>query len=153
MAGILLKAEGTKLVLKEGAITKLVSTQKAYYTCKFDLDSEWDGFIATAIFRFEGTSAPVLLDPVRRTCKVPWEQVAKEGILHIGLFGVKGEVILPTNFVALLIIEGAAGEHVPPEPTEEVSVQIINELRNTRDYIEELCGVYDWMLVTEGEVW
>ena len=67
---------------------------------------------------------------------MPWEQVQEKGILYVGVFGVKGEIEIPTNFVSMAIYDGSAGDNAPPPPTLDVYMQILDQLRLTREYTQ-----------------
>lgn len=135
MSEILLRVKDTRLTLEGPA--RLVGTQVEYNTCKFDFGPEWADFVKTAVFRTGDKTINMVLDEDDK-CNVPWESVAEKGILYIGVFGTRDGIVIPTNFVTLNIVEGSAGIHAPAPPSLDVYMQIINEMGDTRDYIDAM---------------
>lgn len=124
MSEILLKAEGTSLKLIN--YNNIVSTQVKYDTCMFELNSDWEGFTKTAVFYANGGNKKYVILDNTNICVIPWEVLSSPGILYIGIFGTKDDVILPTNFVATRIIGGSHEEGTISEPpTADVYAQII----------------------------
>ena len=135
MPKIKLIVEDTRLTLKAPA--RIVGTQVKYNTCKFDFGSEWTDFVKTAVFRTGDRTINMLLDEEDK-CVVPWESVAEKGVLYVGVFGIRGGIVIPTNFVILNIAEGSAGIHAPAPPSLDVYMQIMQEMGDTRDYIDDV---------------
>ena len=124
---ILLIAKDTTLTLKGNRT--IVSTQVSYDTCQFVFDSEWDDYVKTAVF-YSTTHAekiPMLLDTDNK-CVIPWESIEKDGALYVGVFGIKDNMQIPTNFVILRLVQGAAGNNAPLPPTMSVYAEIINRI-------------------------
>ena len=135
MSEILLRVKDTRLTLEGPAW--LVGTQVEYNTCKFDFGPEWADFVKTAVFRTGDKTINMVLDEEDK-CNVPWESVAEKGVLYVGVFGTRDGVVIPTNFVTLNIVEGSAGIHAPAPPSLDVYMQIMQEMGDTRDYIDAM---------------
>jgi hypothetical protein len=131
MLEIQLNVYETKLTLVSP--NSLVGTGVNYDTCKFTFGEEWTGYTKTAVFYSNTNNEPVavLLDE-SGVCTIPWEPLQNPGILNIGVFGVKDNIEIPTNFVMLRVIKGSAGNNVPPPPSLDIYAQILNKIAEIR---------------------
>ncbi|MBQ4249710.1 MAG: hypothetical protein II705_06695 [Clostridia bacterium] len=128
---MILKVSGQGItVTKED---RLVSGSENLYRCFFDFSPEWDGFEKTAVF-ISGAEAREM--PVADGgCVIPWEVLERDGIgrteLKIGVYGIKGDVRMPTVYTKPMTVEtGAqsseAGEEPSPTRWEEM-LRLISE--------------------------
>lgn len=131
MADILLGVKDTQLTLISP--TSIIGTQVNYNSCVFSFNAAWTGFVKTVVFKAGKTIITMLLDE-NNTCVIPWEQTENAGVLYIGVFGTKDNVEIPTNFVTLRILNGSAGDNAPPPPTIDIYMQVMEQLRLTREY-------------------
>ena len=124
---ILLEVKETTLKLNSQVI--LVSTQVDYDVCAFTFGPEWDGYVKTAVFYSTVNSQriAVLLDD-KNKCFIPWESILDPGALYLGVYGTKGKIEIPTNFVIFKSIQGSAGSNMPPAPSEDIYAQILNKI-------------------------
>ena len=63
-------------------------------TATFRFDESWDGFSKTAVFRGGDITKDVI--DIADTVTIPWEVLIAGAPVYIGVYGIKGEVILPT---------------------------------------------------------
>ena len=124
---ILLNVSETKLTLTSPVT--LVSTQVNYDTCEFSFGAEWDGYTKTAVFYSNVNKEPIaMLLSDSNACDIPWESMETAGILYIGVFGIKDNTEIPTNFIILRLEKGSAGNNTPPPPSLDIYAQIINKV-------------------------
>lgn len=100
-------------------------------TAVFSFSEEWDGYAKTAVFYANGdaTNARSMVLDSENSCKVPWEVMTESGTLHIGIFGVKGDVTRTSNMVKIKIKQGTPRvETATSEPTPNVYEQLLKRL-------------------------
>ena len=139
MSEILLRAQETKLTLISPKT--LVGTQVNYDTLKVEFSPEWDDFVKTAVFYTNNKETISMILDINNTCIVPWEQTENTVTLYVGVFGIKEGIEIPTNFIMLRVLEGSAGGNAPPPPTISVYMQLIEEFRLARDYVQSQAGI------------
>lgn len=69
---------------------KVTSDTLNYFKCKFDFDSQWDGFEVRVYFKnasFNITKSAVLDD--LNYCYIPWEVLAHTGVILCNVTGIK----------------------------------------------------------------
>lgn len=129
MAVLQLDATGSLLSIKTPI--HLTSTQVEYDTCDFDFSVAWDGYTKTAVFYSNPSTIKTQL-LVDDACTIPWDALSGGKELYIGVYGISGGSVLPTNFVLHEIHPGAYidGE-APAEPSPSVYQQVIDALAAT----------------------
>ena len=108
---------------------RLVSGSVNLVSCRFSFDETWDGFGKTAVFAtFGGVWAvPLVADEAT----IPWEALEAGRRLRIGVYGVKGDVRLPTVYTEPLFVETGAEEgQEPGEPTQSKWSQLMAAIEN-----------------------
>lgn len=108
---------------------------------KFQFCQLWDGFIKTAVFYREDMSEAihVVLDDTN-TCTIPPEVSQTNGLVYVGVFGVKDECRRTTAVKSWYLKEGIITEGKPSEPTPDIYAQIISlceEAVNTANTVRE----------------
>lgn len=100
-------------------------------TVIFNFCPKWAGHVCTAVFYANDDIKNVYhmaLDE-ENSCKVPWETIADEGWLNIGVFGVKGDVTRTAVMIKLRVSKGAiTTETAVSDPTPDVYTQLLNRL-------------------------
>ena len=100
-------------------------------TAVFSFSEEWDGYAKTAVFYANGdaTNAKNMVLDSENSCKVPWEVMTESGTLHIGVFGVKGDVTRTSNMVKIKMKQGTPRvETDTSEPTPNVYEQLLRRM-------------------------
>lgn len=95
---------------------RLVSGSVNLVRCEFEFDESWDGFAKTAVFAsFGGVWAAALVEDA---AVIPWEALEAGRRLRIGVYGVCGDVRMPTVYTEPLFVETGAEEGKEPgEPS------------------------------------
>ena len=101
----------------------------------------WDGYTKTAVFyRNEKEVYNILLDN-SNTCLIPQEVTKTNGLVYVGVFGVKGDCRRTTAIKSWYLKKGVATDGtMPSEPTPDIYQQIIslcNEAVNTANSVRE----------------
>lgn len=106
---------------------------------KFQFCPLWDGFIKTAAFYREEMDEPVhvLLDDTN-TCLIPPEVSQTNGLVYVGVFGVKGECKRTTAVKSWYLNEGIITEGKPSEPTPDIYQQILSVCNETYEIASTL---------------
>ena len=94
----------------------------------------WDGFTKTAVFYKEGKEAFHILLDEKNTCFIPPEVTDTNGLVYVGVFGIKDDCRRTTEPICFYLDEGITTEGNPSEPTPDIYQQIItlcNEAVNT----------------------
>lgn len=114
--------------------------------CQFDFRTEdWNHLEKTAVFIYEnGTHCNpnpdaipihVLLDETN-TCIVPQEVLKDPGYFSVGVFGINGDELMPTNLVRFKCNRGCYSDGTEPsEPTQSIYQQILSALNQKQDKI------------------
>lgn len=127
----------------------VANTAKALL-CKFEFKTEeWAEMARTAVFvKKHGRCCTVKEDPVHvllgddNVCEIPAEVLEDGGEFKVGIFGIKDEEVLPTNFLVFKIKEGCFStgtEPAPPTPT--IYQQLLNSLEKKQDKLEAGAGI------------
>lgn len=130
MAKLKVRVNGTTLRIT--APMDLVSTQINYDTCEFTFDASWDGYAKTAVF-YSDTTVKKSIALVGNECVIPWENLVNSGVLFVGVFGVKGTSVIPTNFAEQRLLQGAYVGADPTQPTNDIYLQLISDMNAFRD--------------------
>lgn len=86
----------------------------------------WDGYTITAVFYKDKKNVyQVLLDDTK-TCLIPPELTETNGLVYVGVFGIKGEYRRASAVKSWYLKEGVITEGRPSEPTPDIYQQIIN---------------------------
>lgn len=101
------------------------------YVVQFTFSKEWTALARTAVFRNGDVIIDVLLDDTNR-CMIPWEVMANQGTVDVGVFGtMNGNVVLPTIWASAGNMQiGVVTGVTPSEPTPDVYQQILDKISN-----------------------
>lgn len=102
----------------------------------------WDGFIKTAVFYKDGEedNAFYFVLDENNTCFIPHEITGTQGLIYVGVFGVKDECRRTTEPIAFYLDKGIVTEGNPSEPTPDIYAQIVtlcNKAVETANSVEE----------------
>lgn len=104
------------------------------YEAEFEFDASWEGFSKTAVFQL-GYNKPYIAIVVDDVCIIPHEVlVQRGGMLKVGVFGTKGDVVRPTIWCDEFFVcvgtptNGAIGTR----PTADVYAQIMDAITDGR---------------------
>jgi hypothetical protein len=122
VSDLLLRVTGKHLELTNS--TNIIAGEVNATNCVFTFNTDWDGCTKTVVFYSDPTHKKYVV-LTSNACPIPWDALLTTGTLQIGLFGVKSDMLIPTNYVEHQINEGAHSEYAPP-PTEDVYLQIVN---------------------------
>ena len=125
MSKIIISCQDQELEIKESGT--IASGGVNEVTAVFEFCEKWTNYVKTAVFynKKEEVYHKLL---VNDECTIPWEVLAKRGILYIGVFGVKDGVTRTSGMVKLKITEGAiTADTAVHEPSPDVYAQIINK--------------------------
>lgn len=111
----------------------LVENSQGVYECSFVFDSAWDTYAKTAVFQLNyETPIDVVLE--NDVCIIPWEVLAHDGNLRIGVVGTYEDEVYPTLWARTKIKDGTYTGVTGTEPTPSVYAQILdayNELHES----------------------
>ncbi len=99
----------TEIFKNEGSI--VTSGAKDAFKVQFEFSNDWNGFVKTVCFSNDFTNETVysLILPDDGECVIPWELFKNsEKEIYIGIYGVKGDVVLPTIWYNLCTVENGA---------------------------------------------
>ena len=91
---ILIDISGASAVIRKQDV---LTQGMAGATVTFRFDSSWDGFSKTAVFR--GGDITKDVTDIADTVTIPWEVLLAGVPVCIGVYGIKGEIVLPTVWV------------------------------------------------------
>lgn len=101
-------------------------------------DSDWDGFLKTAVF-YQDIKNPYFVPMERDSCVVPWESTMKDGILNIGIFGVKDNKRITTVVKKYKVFKGALTDEINVQPpSQDMWQQIFAEISATKLLVANL---------------
>lgn len=98
----------------------------------------WDGYTKTAVFYRNGQEAYHVLLNDDNTCLIPPEITETNGLVHIGVFGIKDDCRRTTAVKNWYLNEGILTEGKPSDPTPDIYQQIINLCNETQDKVEDV---------------
>lgn len=108
--------------------------------CVFSFSKEWEGYVKTAVFYQDKANTQYVVLESDDTCMIPAAAMAREGNLHIGIFGINGSKVLTSTVETFYIHEGAiSGEEINTEPSDDVFLSIIAQYQR----IAELMRKYE----------
>lgn len=108
--------------------------------CEFSFSEDWEGYVKTGVFYQDKSNVQYVVLESDNTCAIPAAAMAKEGNLYIGVFGIKGSVLLTSTVEKVYINEGAiSGEGISTEPSDDVFLSIIAQYQR----IAELMRKYE----------
>lgn len=132
----------------------LVAGTVNIYNASFSFDADWDGFQRTAVFACNCHGSNVEREQLLAddACTVPWEVLAAEGYLRVGVYGTKDGTRLPTIWTGrLLYIYSGAG---PTEEAAEPSPTLVEQLLNKVGSLDSLKTEEKASLVAAiNEIW
>ena len=91
---VLIDISGASAVIRKQDV---LTEGMAGATATFRFDESWDGFSKTAVFR--GGDITKDVTDIADTVTIPWEVLLAGVPVCIGVYGIKGEVVLPTVWV------------------------------------------------------
>lgn len=91
---ILIDISGASAVIRKQDV---LTQGMAGATVTFRFDESWDGFSKTAVFR--GGDITKDVTDIADTVTIPWEVLLAGVPVCIGVYGIKGEIVLPTVWV------------------------------------------------------
>lgn len=94
----------------------------------FNFSEHWNGYTKTAIFyKYEDQVYSNLLDP-DNSCIIPHEVLKEEGVITIGVYGVKDDKVLTSEVIRYRLKRGAVSEKIIIEPPSlNVYQQVISQ--------------------------
>lgn len=108
--------------------------------CAFTFSKEWAGFVKTGVFYQDKSNVQYVILESDNTCMIPAAAMAREGNLHIGVFGINGSKIMTSTLETIYIHEGAiSGTEISTEPSDDVFLSIIAQYQR----IAELMRKYE----------
>ena len=119
----------------------------------FTFSSHWDGFGKTAYFFKQKDKDTVYVSAVDAggAALVPWEVMDEDGVIYIGVYGVKDDVIRTSDMLRYEIRAGlyTVGEQSQP-PTPGIYEQILTLIGAAQDYIDSQIDDVNAALALEG---
>lgn len=111
----------------------VVAASRNYLHAEFVfLTDEWDGVAKTALFEYSGGVKQMLLEDDR--CMVPWEALAKPGILKVSVFG--GDLITVGQAIVRVCESGYKDGSAPSPPTPDIYAQILDAANAAKEIAE-----------------
>ena len=108
--------------------------------CSFTFSKEWIGFVKTGVFYQDKSNVQYVILESDDTCMIPAAAMAREGNLHIGVFGIDGSKVITSTVETIYIHEGAiSGTEISTEPSDDVFLSIIAQYQR----IAELMRKYE----------
>lgn len=101
-------------------------------------DSEWEGYLKTAVF-YQDIKKPYFAIMENNTCVVPWEVLENDGILCMGVFGVKENSRITTVINKYKVFKGALTSEMGLQPpTMDVWQQILSALLENKALVQQI---------------
>ena len=108
--------------------------------CIFSFSKEWEGYVKTGVFYQDKSNVQYVVLESDDSCMIPTAAMAREGNLHIGVFGINGSKVLTSTVEKIYIHEGAiSGDEISTEPSDDVFLSIIAQYQR----IAELMRKYE----------
>lgn len=138
-----MKLQAKKQMLTITMHEALVSGSVNIYKAEFEFDNTWDGYDKIAVFSAKNKEQSTY--SVRRevlltgnSCVIPWEVLAEEGKLKIGVYGVREDKRLPTVYTdGEIILHGAEASSEGSAPTPEMVEQLLLDTKENREAAEK----------------
>lgn len=106
--------------------------------CIFHFSKEWEGYVKTAVFYQDKANVRYVVLESDDTCIIPAEAMAREGNLHIGIFGIDGSKVLTSTVESIYINEGAiSGTEINTEPSDDVFLSIIAQYQRIAELMRQ----------------
>ena len=104
-----------------------------------DFDDQWRRYSKTAVFyQDEDNVYRALLDE-NNDCVVPWEAVATEGTMYLGILGICDNARKTTEVVRYVVKKGAWSLSLEPsDPTPDIYDEFLAEVGRLRDLTEQV---------------
>ncbi len=111
--------------------SQTVSESVKHLTVSFNFDSEWDGYVKTALFAgADGVTHSVVMlhgnemYPSENVCIVPHEAITYPS-MRIAVNGFNGDKIITSSVVTIPVGQGLTDTDKTPEPSEDVWQQLL----------------------------
>lgn len=136
MTTIILAVSDQQLVITQKP--KLASGNRNSVKVKVNFSSEWLNYSKTAIFYKEDEPIyPALLDK-NDECIIPWEVLADDGTMFIGVFGVRDNITKTSEVIRYTVLQGAwSSELAESVPTPDIYTQFLAEVQASKDLVRE----------------
>lgn len=107
-------------------------------TLEVVFDSDWNGYLKTAVF-YQDIKHPYFKIMENDACIVPWEATENDGVICIGIFGVKDNKRITTIIKKYKVLKGAiVGEMELQTPSEDVWQQILDALLENKLLVQQI---------------
>lgn len=125
-----LTASKNQIVVQE--TEPMTSGSVNVYQILFEFSSDWDGFDRFAVFDDGDARIEIQLDDTN-ICDIPWQVMTDPGdLVEAGVYGVKGQQVLPTIWAVLGEIQEGVLEGDLPEPPPEMWESALQSLRESK---------------------
>lgn len=103
-----------------------------------DFDAEWKKYSKTAVFYQDEDHVYRALMDENDDCVVPWEVLATDGTMYLGIMGVKEDARKTTEVARYIIKKGAwSSSFKPSDPTPDIYDTFLAEVQRVREICEE----------------
>lgn len=124
--------------------------------CAFSFSKEWDGYVKTGVFYQDKANTHYAVLESDDTCIIPAAAMAREGNLHIGVFGINESKILTSTMAMVYINEGAiSGEEISTEPSDDVFLSIIAQYQRIAEMMrkyEETAAMFNISIQEQNRI-
>lgn len=136
MTIIRLSVNGQRVAITQRPV--IASGDRNSVKVQVDFDSEWNGYAKTAVFYQDEDNVYRALMDENDECIVPWEVLAYEGTMYLGIMGVKDDARKTTEVVRYIIKKGAwSFSFKPSDPTPDIYDTFLAEVQRMREICEE----------------
>lgn len=127
MATIHLATDGQRLIKVE--CPKIASGDKNVDYLRVDWCPSWDGFSKTAVFYRNENDVYYAVIDADGECVIPWEVLQAEGVLYLGIFGVKDDARKTSEVISYKIDKGAITDNIKPsDPAPDIYDRLLAEI-------------------------
>ena len=106
--------------------------------CEFSFNKDWQGYVKTGVFYQDKSNVQYAVLDEDNTCVIPAAAMAKEGDLHIGVFGINGPALLTSTVGIHFIKEGAiSGADISTDPSDDVFLAIIAQYQRIAELMHK----------------
>lgn len=114
----------------------IIKGSKNYFYCNISFDDFWNDYAKTIVFKktYGNSSYIVKLNNDTEKIVIPHEVLKESGNFKIGIFGIKGQTLLPTLWSEeFTILNGSDTSGEFSEPTPDVYEQLVALALETRE--------------------